>query len=629
MYQYWFFAFKTAKHWGRGPRDWHADILGFHNQVTQPAFSMSPPDYSSTHVTSPISHSSSGNHELTKLGPDLTVTRPSDLCRWSIHYRTPAYQELPSPPIFEPENIDMDDESRWPIWSDSHSAEQYVEKLSDNIEHNSFSNIHRDDLPLAMNQIVKAVQRSPEEILIESIGFSIMSRNAELLVKLLRRQRKLTKSNLDQYGIYPFHLAISYLDGARSCCTVLDAIMEYDPRALRKLYVNDLGHTVLDQLMMTILKAHSACSPGLVDSIFQNEKRFQGEEVDVCGRWDADSACVRELLSKGDAGIPFEWKHAFCHTSAQAICHGIGTIFGPHWGPDISTPSGLFVRRCSHCGLKLELLPLHTLVVVGFQLSISGCQCETLFGILACVICLLHNGANPCTKADVSPSAILGLEESSDCEHECFSASQFAKRMIALLPPTISSELRVTWQVIYHAFKTSQIQWEPTQIRSRGNTNNDDVFTAFVDYSEDETESMSSVAHEPAVPTDCYGNEMDPEDGFAHDTFFGESEALGTLWATIQTELLTYRRLEEGDPWISDNFSMLAVCDGLRNGGRISIPFVDKGMMKPFCRCGRFEGAAPACATIDDAAAYHFANLDDWGRSTFLDNMEDRWNDWD
>ena len=85
---------------------------------------------------------------------------------------------------------------------------------------------------------------------------------------------------------------------------ILDTILGVFPRALRKLFVNDLGHTILDQLMIAILKAHSSCSPGVVDPIFKKAKRFEGEDVDICGRWDADSGCIRQLLVKGDASIP-------------------------------------------------------------------------------------------------------------------------------------------------------------------------------------------------------------------------------------------------------------------------------------------------------------------------------------
>ena len=123
-----------------------------------------------------------------------------------------------------------------------------------------------------------------------------------------------------------------------------------------------------------------------MDSAFQKEKRFEGEDVDICGRWDADSDCVRKLLAEGTSRIPFKWKHLFCHTSAQALCHCIGIIYGPCWGPDINFQSGLYVRRCLHCGLKMELKPLHALVLTGLRLCLSGCKDETLFGLLAVLL---------------------------------------------------------------------------------------------------------------------------------------------------------------------------------------------------------------------------------------------------
>jgi len=37
------------------------------------------------------------------------------------------------------------------------------------------------------------------------------------------------------------------------------------------------------------------------------------------------------------------------------------------------------------------------------------------------------------------------------------------------------------------------------------------------------------------------------------DNYFGKSRVLGDLWAAVQTELLTYRRREEDDPWTSES----------------------------------------------------------------------------
>jgi len=109
------------------------------------------------------------------------------------------------------------------------------------------------------------------------------------------------------------------------------------PNISQQLYVNPLGHTVLDTLMMGILKSHTSCSPFIVDDRLAKDKRFVGEDLDVCGRWDADSPCIRKLLSEGHLAIPPDWKHMFCHTSAQALCHSIGTLFGAKFAPDINT----------------------------------------------------------------------------------------------------------------------------------------------------------------------------------------------------------------------------------------------------------------------------------------------------
>ncbi|KAF6228030.1 hypothetical protein HO133_007758 [Letharia lupina] len=182
-------------------------------------------------------------------------------------------------------------------------ATLFTDKLSDNIESNDFSNLSLDGSPIAVDLMARAPRDSPKELLKEALGFSIMSRNVNLVIDLLEE----IGENVDITGLYPLHLAGRYLDGSKTCCNVLDALDH--PRSLRKIYVNDLGHPVLDQLMITILKAHTSCLPSVVDVIFKKDKRFEGEDVDICGRWNADSDCVRTLLANGPSGIPFQWKY--------------------------------------------------------------------------------------------------------------------------------------------------------------------------------------------------------------------------------------------------------------------------------------------------------------------------------
>ena len=635
MYQFWLFSYKTAKHWGRGPKDWTADILGFHNYHHRTTISISSPNTPDAGVGTPASHFTPRSEEMASTNAESAAKEPSSLCRWSIHYKPIRYRRIPSPPPSPPDNVNLQDEERWPEWSASSGPMHLTEKLCDNLESNNFSTITVNQLPIAVNQIASAARRSPEELAIEAFGFIIMGRNVELLEDHLEEN----DINLESSGLYPFHLAISHLDGAKTCCCVLECLESYRPLSLRKLYVNDIGHTILDQLMTAILKAHTSCLPSVVDVHFKKDKRFAGEDVDICGRWDADSDCIRTLLANGIAGIPFEWKHMFCHTSVQTICHCIGLVFGPRWGPNINTPSGLFLRHCSSCGLKLQLLPLHTLVLVGLHLCQSGCKNENLFGILACLLCMLSNGANPLLKATISMQALLTDDGVTNCNHEEMDPAEFAERLFISSPAVGSGDLRIGWQVVCQVLKRSRSTWNAKLSRRRSAP----IGAKYYDENDSSSESgdheMSiNYEHSKHSSEDEMSGEEDESDesprcyrclyGGGH--FFGRSEVLASLWASIQVELLTYRRLQEGDEWISHNFDMNALYESLDRGNKLDIALVRNEMMKPYCWGGEFPDAIPECPILEDVAAYYFSNLEEWNRSTFLtiDPVE-RYEIWD
>ncbi|KUJ16630.1 uncharacterized protein LY89DRAFT_88512 [Mollisia scopiformis] len=124
--QYWTFAFRTAKHWGRGPREWTADTLGFH---AQPQLSLER------------SHVQADQQQ-----------QPSQCCRWSVHlvpedwkelpypgspmFMTPDYcDETPSTRSFEKQisdhNVpDPEDQSTWRNWPEEFRAVPYEQKLA-------------------------------------------------------------------------------------------------------------------------------------------------------------------------------------------------------------------------------------------------------------------------------------------------------------------------------------------------------------------------------------------------------------------------------------------------------------------------------------------------------------------
>ena len=412
------------------------------------------------------------------------------------------------------------------------------------------------------------------------------------------------EKEVDASGLYPFHLAVTYLDGSRTCCDILEGLLEHFPQSIRKLYVNDRGHTVLDQLMIAILKAHTSCLPSVVDVVFKKEKRFEGEDVDVCGRWDADSDCVRQLLAKGRSTIPFEWKHMFCHTSIQSICHCIESIVQFTGGSElINAPSGLFLRHCLHCGLKLQLLPLHTLILVGLHLSRSGCENENLFGILACLLCLLSYGANPLLKAKISVKALLDDDQGDNCTHEELNPAELAEKASSKLKSKWSEEINTGWQIICNILRQSQAEWNARSSKRCSTSNEDEMST-------DEISTDEEASHQLALPI-CYHNNYK-----RHENFFGANKILAPLWAAVQTELLTYRRLEVGDEWTSPNFNMHTLSKTLIDRGEVEIALLRNKMMKPFYDCGLF--LLNKTADSEDVSAYYFSNMDDWNRTTFI-----------
>ena len=535
-------------------------------------------------------------------GSALTLA-PHSLCKWSVHCDLRGFE---NPLVLPLEDLRSNDRAARVHWLSTPDYKNFTKKLCENIETISLSDIGPYDLPIATSYIAETARRSPKEFLKEAFGFSIISRNLSLLADLIS-----SRQDLDITELYPYHLAASYLNGSKECCLVFDFLADIEHG---KGYVNEWGHTVLDQLMMTILKSHTSCVPGMVDPALKNFNYFQGQEVDICGRWDADSDCVRSFFV-----IPFEWKHMFCHTSVQAICHCIGVVYGRAELADVNTPSGLFAKTCLDCGRKLQLFPLHTLVFVGVHLSQSGCRNENLFGILACLLRLLSLGANPLCKAAVSVQALLDGKDTVGCNHEELNPFDFLEKLLPYVSSSWSLDLNRGWQVIRNVLWQSVIEWEfatpqPESAIEKQKYVND--FDMFIDYSMVDTRMLGEAECRKGIPIDC-------PHSHEHKNFFGENRILSSLWAAVQTELLTYRRPEEG-PWLSPNFSMSAADRSLTSGDKSSIGLLRDNMMKGYCACGEFSGCSISSRpAVEDVASYRYSNMNDSGRAYYIGH---KWN---
>ncbi|KAK2015768.1 hypothetical protein LZ32DRAFT_526181 [Colletotrichum eremochloae] len=221
----------------------------------------------------------------------------------------------PSSPNETQAEFDFHDVSSWTPWPASETQAQTLQAvMEESFKHSRFSTTSVDDLPISNKLVTEAVSNSPEQLALDSCAFAIMSGNLESVTKLLRGG-----SPIDIGAIYPYHLAASFLDGGHTCCLVMHGLIYLlhftYPIALNN--VNADGHTVLDSLMVSILRSHTSLTPVEVSPSFIDSTRFPGEEKDICGRWDADSPELRQLYKEGHPKIPRQWKHNFCHSMAS------------------------------------------------------------------------------------------------------------------------------------------------------------------------------------------------------------------------------------------------------------------------------------------------------------------------
>lgn len=533
-----------------------------------------------------VSASQASPSNLTEISVSSTdsIHKPSQLCRWSIHYDEIRYERCksrtPSPEL----NPDPSNEETWRPWPSSSEQPTYQETLLNNLAKNEFSNIKAENLPIAVPRIFEASENPQSELFEEAFGFAIMARNYEIILDLTEDIQKMSyEVNEKILKLNPLHLATSYLDGSKTCCNILGRIL-YSDLGLRSGTRNNLGHTVFDNLMIAILKAHTSIKPGKVDDGLKDERRFSGEEVDICGRWDADSECIRDLLKAGNPCIPFAWKHKFCHTSVQVICHCIDTIvmyFGEtRDAPILSLWSGLFTRRCVSCGLKMILKPLHVLVLVAFGLGQFGAKDEDLFGILAVLLAMLQQNVDPWETADVSVAALFSDDTSESDSEACNHRHLRPAELAGLAPPILVN----SWP------DKAKVGWE--------------IFCQVLRCSEKERSRIA-----------C------PLNHFFSYRF--ENLDLAILAGAAKAEYLTYRRLAEGDPWISPNFDMRSILKNLTNGDKVRIGLVENEMINTVCDCGDCgefmdRRLFPSAKQV---MRYHFSNLEDWSRTTFISSF--------
>lgn len=221
----------------------------------------------------------------------------------------------------------------------------------------------------------------------------------------------------------------------------------------------------------------------------------------------------------------------------------------------------------------------------------------------------------------------MGTDRADECSHRELDPLELAEQVPETLMTWWTEEAKLGWRVFCTvlSFARDERRSRSSQIRRQQREYNEtrnraDDFSEYVEYSDDEMD-IDQPSDGEETDSDIDLDDYEPCKHFKreHSNFYGRSRSIGTLWAAIQTELLSYRRLEEGEGWMSENFNMLSILHGLRNGGIIPIPLVENDMMSPYCECGRFlEVDDEACVCVAEACADYFCNMEDWERSTYI-----------
>ncbi|KAL6906732.1 hypothetical protein GGI43DRAFT_238716 [Trichoderma evansii] len=539
---------------------------------------------------------------LSSISRDEPPLKPPQYCHRVIH--VPSRERiLDHRQDYRPPNVFS--LNSWEPWPFVAKMDRPLTKLmQDSLTLGNITSVPPASLPISslISGSLPGFPRSQEPG--ESLKFAIISGNLELIEWIIDSTQ--WSPGLYDYfrEIHPCHLAASYLDGGNTCCSLLAIFMEYLshpsgdfcehlPCNLNFSYEDSMGHTIFDCLIISVLRSHTNVAPVDVSSGFANTKRYPGEEKDICGRWDADSPIIRQLFQQGYYRIPFDWKHPFCHSSAQAVCHNLMVIFHPgNFDPYINHPSGLFIRQCSKCGAKLTLGTLHLVVLLAYHLATSRIQGETLFGAVAVLICLLRLGANVSYKTEVSIHEILGDSSPDTCRHEYMEAGEFMRTIPSDAIGLWSPECKIAWDCMrsilrlakngkFHGINNSATQSSAIRHCCRcGNQPTKSLHRKRI-FGGEESSSTEPECSECLLKKDFY-----------RWRFPCGNPQLDLIWALIQAEMRTHRRILDVNPWVSGDFSMVGLKQWLEGESeKLRMPLVNKEMLRGVActSCGVFD----------------------------------------
>ncbi|RYO91627.1 hypothetical protein DL766_003194 [Monosporascus sp. MC13-8B] len=210
LHDRWMYSFMTAKYWGKGPRYWTVQTIEFKTGTDKSL--LEPATLSDSH--------GSGST------PSAQSLQPKSECHWTIHHQGDEYEALPDSPEDGPmREYDIEDESTWPAWTSSVDARTF-NLLDDDDDDDDNDDDDDDD------------DNDDDDDLLDD--YSEWEKVYNIYVEM-----------------EALHLAATYLDGSRQCCSLISELTVFSDAG----EIDHFGHTVLDNIFLTILKSHTKVIP--------------------------------------------------------------------------------------------------------------------------------------------------------------------------------------------------------------------------------------------------------------------------------------------------------------------------------------------------------------------------------
>ena len=256
LHDFYMQSFVAAKHWGHGPKAWTGGMV---SALTLGILNEEGPHTPASLVNGPAAHYPSAARDRR-----LKFQPPDPFCRWVIHVDETSYEAIPEPSPEPQVEFDVTNTSSWSSWTDEEiNASSFADSMRSSIMESAFTSVAPEDLPVSIAAVSQSLEKDSTALETDAWKFAIIAGNVELLADMFDKNNGYVPDSL--MDIYPLHLAASYLDGGKSCCKVFSILCEMLEWGYSfRNPVDNLGHTVLDNLLITVLRSHTAITPDQV-----------------------------------------------------------------------------------------------------------------------------------------------------------------------------------------------------------------------------------------------------------------------------------------------------------------------------------------------------------------------------